>query len=181
MVHKTAPTLETPRLIIDALSKDDFDSSYETWSDPIAVKYVGGEIRTRRDVWFRLLNKTGLWSLLDYGYWAVRLKDTRELVGEVGFADFWREMDPDISEWPEAGWSFRRKYWGQGFATESVAAIHEWMDSQSFGGETVCIIHPENAASIRVAEKVGYKVAWESTFESEATLVLRRSTRKSSA
>lgn len=181
MVDKTAPTLVTSRLIIDALTKDDFDSSYETWSDPIAVKYVGGDIRTRRDVWFRLLNKTGLWPLLGFGYWAVRLKGTGELLGEVGFADFRREMNPDISAWPEAGWAFRRKHWGNGYATEAIAAIHKWMDGQSFGGETVCIIHPDHAASIRVAEKVGYKVAWESTFESEATLVLRRSTCKSFA
>ena len=61
---------------------------------------------------------------------------------------------------PELGWVLATRVHGKGYATEAVRAAIAWGDAniRSSGsglGRTVCIIHPEHARSIRVAEKCG--------------------------
>jgi RimJ/RimL family protein N-acetyltransferase len=60
----------------------------------------------------------------------------------------------------QSGWVFARAARGRGVASEAVQMAHDWLDAQSFGGVTVCGMAVANKASIRVAEKVGYRL-WE--------------------
>ena len=38
----------------------------------------------------------GLWSLLGFGYWAIEEKAAGGFVGELGFADFKRDIEPSL-------------------------------------------------------------------------------------
>ena len=106
----------------------------------------------------RLLRYRGLWPLLGYGYWAVREKGSGAFVGDLGFADFHRALEPPIDGMPEAGWAFVRSAHGQGFATEALKAALNWLDGTDRHKRSVCLIAPGNRASIRVAEKAGYRL-----------------------
>lgn len=118
-------------------------------------RFTGG-VRSRRDVWMTMLRSHGLWTMLGYGYWTAEHSMTGQLVGEVGFADFKRGIEPDISGTPEAGWIIAPDAWGQGYASEAMKAAHDWLDEVRPGRST-CIISPDNSASIRVAQKLGYR------------------------
>ena len=59
---------------------------------------------------------------------------------------------------------------GKGFATEAVRAILAW-GAAHLGGRTVCMIDPANLASIRVAEKCGYKEFARTTYKGEPTIL----------
>ena len=119
------------------------------------IRHTTGRPFTPEEVWSRLLRYAGHWSLLRYGYWVAEDKANSAFIGEVGFADYKREIDPPLAA-PEGGWVLLPHTHGKGYASEAIAAILQWGDSHLNSDRTVCIISPENAASIKVAEKCGY-------------------------
>lgn len=154
----TIPVLETDRLILSAHHREDHAAVADMWSDTVVTHHVmAGQISTPRDSWMRMLAYLGLWPLLGYGYWAVREKSTGEYIGDIGFADFYREMEKDISHYPEAGWVFTKRAHGKGYAGEALGAILNWLKEVRGINECVCIIAPENKPSIRLAERNGFR------------------------
>lgn len=121
-----------------------------------------------------MLRYAGLWSMLGYGYWAVEDLASSKFVGDVGLADFHRELSPSIRGIPEAGWVFDPAFFGRGYATEALRAALAWADVNIRAEATACIIAPENAASIRVAEKTGYVERAHTTYAGAPTILFMR-------
>lgn len=147
--------LETPRLILDLHTAADLEPMLDMWSDPDTVAFLGGKLSSRQDSWMRLLRYRGLWAVLGYGYWAVRDRASGRYVGELGFADFHRATTPSFEGIPEAGWVLAPWARGQGFAREALEAALRWLDARNHP-ESVCIIDPLNARSLRLAAHLGY-------------------------
>ncbi|HEX7934029.1 MAG TPA: GNAT family N-acetyltransferase [Paraburkholderia sp.] len=168
------PILTTHRLTLSPHTRDDFLDSYAMWSDPDVIRYIGGKPFTREEVWARLLRYAGHWAMLGYGYWVIREKENGRFVGEVGLADYHREIEPSLMSTPEIGWALNPAMHGRGYATEAVRAVLNWADEQWPGAETACIIAPENEPSLRVARKVGYREQLRTTYKGLPTIVLRR-------
>tara|TARA_R110001599_G_scaffold93331_2_gene243633 strand:- start:6889 stop:7425 length:537 start_codon:yes stop_codon:yes gene_type:complete len=168
-----APTLTTERLILRPQQASDYEPCVEMWNDPEVVRHIGGATRPAQDVWFALARSRGMWPLIGYGYWIVVEKASGQFLGEAGFADFKRGMNPDLSEWPEAGWAFNQLSWGKGYASEAVATMHAWLD-ENRPGPSSCIIDSDNLASRRVAEKSGYEFWCEALYRDKPVNVFRR-------
>ena len=168
------PVIETARLLLRAHRADDHATCLAIWSDPAVTRYIGGRPFTSEEVWKRLLQYRGMWSLLGYGYWAVEEKASGRHVGDVGFADLRRDLQPSLAGMLECGWVLAPQTHGNGYASEAVAAACDWADAQFPGQRVVCIIAPENRASIRVAEKAGFQRWCESTYHDSPTLVFNR-------
>tara|TARA_R110000787_G_scaffold84205_3_gene180665 strand:- start:4107 stop:4643 length:537 start_codon:yes stop_codon:yes gene_type:complete len=168
-----APTLITERLILRPQQASDYEPCVEMWNDPEVVRHIGGATRPAQDVWFALARSRGMWPLIGYGYWIVVEKASGQFLGEAGFADFKRGMNPDLSEWPEAGWAFNQLSWGKGYASEAVATMHAWLD-ENRPGPSSCIIDSDNLASRRVAEKSGYEFWCEALYRDKPVNVFRR-------
>jgi RimJ/RimL family protein N-acetyltransferase len=169
--------IETERLILDKHQVEDFEPLAQMWADPEVARPMGGQPSSRRESWMRLLRYAGLWPLLGYGYWAVREKASGRFVGDVGFADFHREIEPSIAGTPEAGWAFAPWAQGRGFATEALAAGLAWLDGRPGIERSVCLIDPANKPSLRVAEKIGYSTLQMARFVEKETLLLSRARR----
>jgi len=157
MAPDSPPRLETERLILSAHTLADFEPLAAMWADPEITRQIGVTPSDRQASWMRLLRYRGLWPVLGYGYWAVREKGSGAFVGDLGFADFHRALEPPIDGVPEAGWAFVRSAQGKGYATEALKAALAWLDGTGRHPRSVCIISPSNLASIRVAEKAGYR------------------------
>ncbi|MBV8116885.1 MAG: GNAT family N-acetyltransferase [Candidatus Eremiobacteraeota bacterium] len=168
------PTLQTARLILRPHRAEDLDACASMWGNPNVTQHIGGRPSTRRETWMRLLNYRGLWSLLGYGYWAVVERATGTFAGDVGFADFHRELVPSIDGIPEGGWVLDPAFHGPGYASAAVHAALAWIDANVAAPRTVCIVAPENIASIRVAEKAGYVEASRTTYHNQPTIVFAR-------
>ncbi len=151
-----APVLTTERLTLRAHQRTDFERLCAIWGDPEVVRYIGGDARPPRDCWSRLMRYHGLWPLLGYGYWAACDRETGLYLGDVGVADFHRDLGPDFDGTPETGWVLAREAAGRGLASEAMTAILAWCDAQGMA-RTVCMIEDGNAASERVAAKLGYR------------------------
>lgn len=163
-VLRQAPVLETPRLRLRAHRADDLDALHAIWSEPEVYRCIGGEPATRQDVWMRLLRYGGMWPMLGYGFWAVEEKASGALVGDLGYADFQREITPSLDGMLELGWVLTSSVHGRGYASEALAAILAWGDGYLGTHRAACIIAPDNAASIRVAEKAGFRPWCDTTF-----------------
>ena len=170
----SAPILKTERLILRPHRVEDFDDLAAMWADPKVVEFISGKPSTEGDSWSRLLRYMGHWQALDYGFWAVTDKETGAFIGEVGFADFRRDMEPLLGGTPECGWVMASATHGRGLATEAVSRVHQWADEEKDWKETVSIFHPDHTASHNVARKVGYEVSGDADFGGLPTLVMRR-------
>jgi RimJ/RimL family protein N-acetyltransferase len=167
------PTLTTPRLTLQAPTLNDFADSAAMWGDEVVTRHIGGRPSSGEEVWARLMRYVGHWTTMGFGYWTVR-DAAGAFVGEVGFADWRREIDPPFNGAPESGWALATRLHGQGYATEAVSAITAWGDARWPGARTVCMIDPDNAASIRVAEKCGYACYAETLYRDSPTLLFER-------
>ena len=168
------PTLESERLTLQGHRVDDFEECAAMWADLDVTRYIGGRPFSEEEVWSRLLRYIGHWSLLGFGYWLVEERATGRFVGEVGFANYRRDLTPPLDGAPEIGWVLTRSAHGQGYATEVVRAVVAWGDEHFGLIRTACIIHPENTPSIRVAIKCGYREHGTATYKGEATLLFVR-------
>jgi RimJ/RimL family protein N-acetyltransferase len=104
----------------------------------------------------------------------VELKAGVRFIGDVGFANWHRQITPSLDGMPEVGWAFASTTHGRGIATEAVQAALAWADSHFDGQTTTCIIGVDNVASIRVAEKTGYREHARAEFKGAKVIQLRR-------
>jgi len=168
-----APTLETERLRLRPQRVEDFDDSATLWSDPQVVRYIGGRASTREECWSRVLRNFGLWPALGYGYWVIEERASDRFVGQAGFADFKRDLTPSFDGTPEAGWVLAPWSHGKGYASEAMRAALAWLDDAQHA-HSVCLISPDNAASINVAAKLGYVEYARTTYHDDPTVLYER-------
>lgn len=168
------PVIETPRLRLRSLAPSDFEAHAAMWADPVVTRYIGGTPQTREQSWVRLLRHLGMWQAMGFGFWAVTERETGRLIGEAGFHDLKRDVSPSISGTMETGWGFVPDVHGKGIASETVAAVLAWGDAHRPAMRKTCLINPENVASVRVAEKYGFREFARSTYHGAPTVLFER-------
>lgn len=151
-----APLLETQRLRLRGFARADVDPLLAIWTEPQVHRHITGRAFSRQEIWFKVLRSLGHWQLLGFGYWVVTDKSDDRVIGEMGFGDFKREGMAEIAGRPEIGFMLASSHHGKGLALEALRAIQNWGDSHLPGDETVAIVSPGNAASVRVVEKLGF-------------------------
>jgi len=149
--------LETERLYLRPVDPQrDFEQGWSRLlTDEENARYLGG-VSTRAGAWRSMCVVLGHWQIHGFGFLSVEEKATGDWVGWAG------PWHPE--GWPgrEIGWSMLKDYWGRGYAPEAAAAAMKWAFRGLGWDRVVHVIDPENAASIRVAEKLGsYKIGHE--------------------
>lgn len=148
--------IATPRLRLTPHTLDDLEDCVGLWTDPDVVRHIGGRAFTREEVWQRLQRYVGHWSLLGFGFWTIRDAAGDAFLGEIGLADFKRDMTPSFGDTPECGWALSPSAQGRGLAAEALGAVLAWADRTLPSDRTVCLIDPDNERSIRLAARQGY-------------------------
>jgi RimJ/RimL family protein N-acetyltransferase len=141
------PEIETTRLRLRAPRLDDFDAWAEILTGP-AAPHLGGPF-DRDEAFVEFVASCGTWLLRGHGPWTVEPKQGGEVLGFVllGF-------EPGDAE-PELGYLFRPSAEGRGYATEAVQAARAHAFTALGLTRVVSYIAPENAASARLARRVG--------------------------
>src|SRR5262249_40374115 len=98
------PTIETERLVLRPHQLSDFQRYTEMWAAPDVVRFLGGKPYSREASWSRFLRHAGIWHHLGFGFFAIEEKETGLFVGEAGFHDLHRTMEPALEGTLEAGW-----------------------------------------------------------------------------
>lgn len=169
----TAPVLLSARLRLRAHERHHYAASRTLWQHPETVRFIGGVAQSDQDVWFRLLRYAGMWPLQGYGFWVFEDRATGEFLGEGGLMDARRDLE-GLRDIPEAGWALMPHASGRGIATEAMRAILDWADYGLSADRTGCIIDEGNAASLRVAAKLGYVEYGRPVFHGKPIVLLHR-------
>lgn len=149
--------LETDRLILRMFREEDFEPYARFCADPDVMRYIGGQPYSRLEAWRHMAYMIGHWQLRGYGHWAVEEKASKQFIGRLGF------LNPE--GWPgfEIGWTLGKEYWGKGFATEGAHRALKYAFEEMGKLHVISLIHAENLASIRVAERLGEQVEGQTT------------------
>jgi RimJ/RimL family protein N-acetyltransferase len=152
---KTAPRIETERLVLRAFELRDLDYFLTFFADAEASEHVGGP-SGREDTWRRMLAGSAVWGLTGIGMWAIARRNDGRAIGHGGFFDFLRDCEPPIAGQVEMGWILATEAQGQGLGREACEAMLAWFD-QNFGKHPIwALISPGNEASMKLAAKIGF-------------------------
>ena len=143
-----APRLETARLVLRPPRAEDFDAWADFMADREAARFIGGPL-SRAMAWRGFLTIVGAWAVQGFGMFSVLERDSGLWVGRLG------PWMPEGWPGPEVGYGIVRSRWGRGYATEGTAAAMDWAFGPLGWTDVIHCIDPENAASIRVAERLG--------------------------
>lgn len=171
------PTLETPRLILRPHEIRDYAAFTTLWGDPDVVRYIGGTPFAAEASWVRLMNRAGMWHYMGFGFLAIEERETGRFVGEAGFHEVRRDMVPSLVGTLETGWVLSPQFHGKGYGLEAMTALIDWAAANRPEPEMTAIISPQNAASLRLAAKLGFAEFARADYHGEI-VVLRRDNAK---
>jgi RimJ/RimL family protein N-acetyltransferase len=155
------------------LSPEDFEQFKLLYQDPLVMRYLGGpgdDTLCRRQLTGQFLHS----KVYGFGTWVFRERVGNRFVGICGFLVIRYLSRREIS----FGYMLMPEYWHQGRATEMARAVLGIAFGQCRIGSVIADIHHHNAASRRVAMRLGFR------FETNAKLfshpaMLYRATRYS--
>ena len=168
------PTLETERLLLRAHRLEDFSAIRDMWRDPAVTKYIGGKPRPEEETWTKFMRAAGFWAHFGYGYWIIEEKATGVVLGETGFGEFKRAIEPPLTGEPEMGWAFAPSHHGKGYASEATLAAVNWGAANINAPRFWCMVDPRNTPSLRIAEKCGFKETRRAAYHGEELIILHR-------
>ena len=145
--------LETPRLVLREFTHEDDAFVLRLLNEPSWLRFIGDRgVRTLPDA-RRYLDDGPRRSYArnGFGLWCVVPKGGDAPVGMCGLIR--RDTLPDV----DLGFAFLPEAWGRGYARESAAAVLDHARDVLGLGRVLAITDPENAASIRVLERVGMR------------------------
>jgi [ribosomal protein S5]-alanine N-acetyltransferase len=141
--------LITPRLHLRPIVPEDLPVLVALWTDPDVTRFLGGPrepFALRAGLAEDLLPDAPAFNL-----WPVLERSSGQVVGHCGILD---KMVDGRTEF-ELVYVFAHAAWGKGYATEIGLALRHHAFRALGLSRLISLIEPENAASRRVAEKVG--------------------------
>lgn len=160
------PIVETERLLLRGFRDDDLDAWAAICSDPEVMRYLSvSHALSRAEAWRQMALFVGHWQLRGFGVWAIEEKSSGQIIGRTGL------FEPE--GWPgfELGWVLGRAWWGKGYASEGAKAGLRFAFETLGRDHVVSFIHPDNANSIRVAERIGETLEGETELNGVPVLV----------
>lgn len=160
--------LETDRLVLGTWRCSDWIALRPIATDVEVMRYITGGVPWSDERIQLFVNRqVELFSERGFCRWKLLLKPTEEMIGFCGVGCWGEGLEPEI------GWWLARRYWGRGLATEAArVALRDAFERAGFD-RIISIARPENAASLRIMEKLGLQP--EGQFEKEGVPLVRYS------
>ena len=148
------PTLLTPRLQLREIVTADVPALFDIHSDDDAMRWYGADPLLSLSDAEKLVNFFAGWrSLPNPGTrWGIALRTGGPLIGTCGLFKWnrsWRSC--------ALGYELARAAWGQGLMQEALAATLQWGFENMALNRIDAQVHPENTASIKRLEALGFE------------------------
>ena len=158
--------LETPRLVLHSFQEEDVDLLAQLFANPEFMRFSLGPYTREQTLAF--IEKVMRWERAGMPpMLAVQLRGESALLGYCGFFHHPEHGIADV----EIGYRLHPEYWNRGLITEGARAVRDHGFAELKLPRVISLIHPENIASRRVAEKNGMTVEKEISFRGFPTLV----------
>jgi len=159
--------IETDRLYLREMTEEDAEDAYLLNLDLDVIKYTGDiPFESIEEARGFLINYDH-YQKYNFGRWAVINKSTEAFLGWCGL-----KYTPELDEY-DIGFRFFKKYWNQGFATESAKACLQLGFEKYQMTEIVGRAMTENIGSIKVLEKIGLTFYETFSFEGDGGVVYK--------
>jgi ribosomal-protein-alanine N-acetyltransferase len=170
--HLGKMILETPHVILRPFAADDLDRMAELMANKDFMRFSTAASPARtpmtREQTQSFLDKVIAWDREGLpSQFAMILRSSGTLVGYCGF--FHHEVDGKMEI--EIGYRLQRDFWNRGLTTEAARAVRDHGFRDLKLEYVISLVHPENHASRRVAEKNGMILERETTFRGFPTFV----------
>lgn len=147
--------IETPRLILRPFRPEDTGAFHVILSQPEVMHYLPESVMTLDEVrkivdWYQTCYEKNTPEKIIKWALAVWLKETSEIIGWAGVGPL--EFDESQTE---MFYGLSSEYWGQGYATEAAEAVVDYAFNVIGLKRLVGVAKPENAASVKILEKIG--------------------------
>ncbi|UKA50975.1 GNAT family N-acetyltransferase [Arthrobacter sp. FW305-123] len=141
----------TARLRFREMTLADLDNMSSMLGDPDVMTYYPAP-KTREEAAAWIAWNQANYARDGFGLWIVETLDGG-FMGDCGLT--WQSVNgrPEL----EVGYHVRRDFQGRGYATEAALACLEYARDVVGATQLVAIIHPDNTASRRVAERLGMR------------------------
>lgn len=148
--------LESERLLIRPFKVGDEQAIFELNSNPLVQKYTGDTLLTTKKQAEEILHNIVFkdYEIYGYGRLAVINKPDQKLIGFTGI-----KYLPEVNGESDLGYRFLPEYWGKGIATESSKMVLDYGFKSLQLEKILGFTELENKASVRVLEKVGFKIS----------------------
>ena len=168
--------IDTDRLTLREHRIDDFESYIPLWTQRLAGPDGGYRFPPLRDedVWSRLLRWIGHRHVFGFAPFLVFDRLSGKFVGEVGIGHFHRGNGPAFDGMPEVMWTLHPDFHGKGLAGEAAAASLSWFDDHHPSPRIVCMIEPDNLASLKLAERFGFREFGRGVYKNSPNIFLER-------
>ena len=163
-----SPIIETDRLLLREPILADWPSFAAVMTSDRA-KYMGGPFSIG-SAWGAFCHGVAQWQLFGVGNLSIELRETKQCLGQVEI-----NHGPLFPE-PELGWQLTSEAEGGGYALEAATALRDWVFKNRELKTLVSYIHPDNARSIRLAERLGATIDDQAPTRDPEDLVYRHVT-----
>lgn len=144
--------LETKRLYLRECVEEDLERFYEIYSDETVSRY-NKNLSSDRDEELEIMRAyKRMYEFYGYGMWTVCLKQNDMVIGRAGLENY--EMDGENAL--QLGYVIDKNFRKKGYAYEICSAICAYAQQYIYVDKILCIIHRENKASIKLAEKLRF-------------------------
>lgn len=147
----------TDRLRLRRFDDDDLDALAAVFAKPEVWRFPYGRALTRTETQAFLAAQIRDWDEYGFGCWLAIERATDRVAGYVGLSV--PRFLPEILPAVEVGWRFDPVVWGRGYATEGAAAALDEAFTTLALDEVCSVPETGNAASVRVAERLGMRLA----------------------
>jgi RimJ/RimL family protein N-acetyltransferase len=155
------PPDPTARLSFREMTVNDLDAMAALLGDPVVMAYYARpKDRAEALAWIEWNQR--LYREHGFGLWIVEERESGQFVGDCGLTP----QEVDGATEIEVGYHVRASLQRQGFATEGAAAARAYARDVLGLDRLIALIHPDNVASQRVAEKIGLRFERETTSRS---------------
>ncbi|MCM1568841.1 MAG: GNAT family N-acetyltransferase [Roseburia sp.] len=162
---------ETARCLIRETTLEDVEAFYEIYREPAITRYMENlydDPEQERAYIRDYIDK--VYALYDFGIWTVALKESGQVIGRAGLTC--REG----FEEPELGFVIGVPWQGKGLAFEVCRAVLNYGREVLGFWRIQALVEPENAASVRLCEKLGFVRGEELEVEHKAYVRFIRQT-----
>lgn len=143
--------LETEHLILRPFTAGDVDAAFRWFGDAEVMRFTPtGPDRSLDETARRLATYQEHQETHGFSKWLVQERRSGEAIGDSGLLVLPESGNIDL------GFRFLQRFWGLGFATEVAIAWIRVAVSQLGLKRLTAFAHPENVASLKVLDKVGF-------------------------
>lgn len=136
------------------MTEDDVKEIHSYASDKIVNKYIGWPLTTTiqetKEYISEMLSREEKDTFL---YTSILTKDTHKVVGTAMVFSFNKE-----AKHCEIGYVFNRDYWGNGYGTEAIKLMDEYVFDALDSNKSYASVISGNIGSCKVLEKNGYSI-----------------------